>query len=82
MKTSTEAPTAQSEREIVRAWAECDVFCIAGYAGVKQRCGWRGRLHETVWDDARGLRVCPRCHGATLLDIREPAAMDQGITGL
>ena len=82
MKPQTESAATPPDREPSREWTECDVFCIAGYAGLKQRCGWRGRLHETVWDDVRGLRVCPRCHGATLLDIREPAAVGHGITGL
>ncbi len=61
-------------QESVRAWSECDFFCIAGYAGVTRRCGWRGRLHEAAWDDVRRLRTCPRCGGATLLGVPNGAA--------
>ncbi len=79
MSPSNDSTHLPPDREPAREWSDCDVFCIAGYAGLKQRCGWRGRLHETSWDDARALRTCPRCGRATLMDIREPATADHGV---
>ncbi|MBX3745247.1 MAG: hypothetical protein KF833_08035 [Verrucomicrobiae bacterium] len=52
-----------------RDWPDCDVFCITGYAGTETPCGWRGRFHETEWDDASGTRRCPRCHRTSLLGV-------------
>ncbi|MCC7376072.1 MAG: hypothetical protein IT581_15545 [Verrucomicrobiales bacterium] len=56
-----------------RSWAECDVFCITGYAGVGVPCGWRGRFHEAAWDEERHVRCCPRCGGASLMGVPQEA---------
>ena len=46
-------------------WADCDCFCIHGYAGTgASPCGWRGRLDETG-----EKRICPRCGLPTIIPL-------------
>jgi hypothetical protein len=50
-------------------WAECDYFCIHGYAGNRTPCGWRGRRCDALHDESGLNLICPRCGCATLLGI-------------
>jgi hypothetical protein len=51
-------------------WADCDYFCIHGYAATTTpSCGWRGRSHDALRDPADLRLRCPRCGCATLLRI-------------
>jgi hypothetical protein len=51
-------------------WAECDLFCIHGYAGAgASPCGWRGRFQEARQEPAGMNLFCPRCGCETLLRI-------------
>ena len=53
-----------------RPWAQSELFCVHSYAGESgPPCGWLGLSSETARDPATGMRRCPRCGRATLMDI-------------
>lgn len=50
-------------------WAQCELFCIADYAGTGHSpCGWRGRIGDAQ-RDRESRFLCPRCRRVTLLRI-------------
>jgi hypothetical protein len=58
-------------------WGECELFCIADYAGTgRSPCGWRGLICDAQRD--REMKIlCPWCQHATLLRIPRGREDDQ-----
>ncbi len=70
---------SKSQPATLPQWAECDFFCINGYAGTgASACGWRGCLQNLRHDASGSKLLCPRCGCATLLRIPLGGATQEG----